>query len=163
MSKDEIHSLTPDLPEYHSTRHFLRILDRVPYTLYRSMYNSIWEQRGNPKKTVEWIDPETWIPERLRDEEAILAQRMWQESHQELNPRYTRGHWYLATKHRLIERDESDLLCITDRGQAFLEQESGEVTSKIDSHEGILIILRLVAERGPGRRSEFLPDFTIFC
>jgi restriction system protein len=69
-------SLTPHLPEYHVARHFLRILKSVPYTLYRSLYNNIWEQRGNPKETVDWTNPETWIPERLDGLEQELALRI---------------------------------------------------------------------------------------
>jgi len=37
------------------------------------------------------------------------------------------------------------------------------VVASIDSYEGVLTILRLVGERGPGKRSEFLPGFAAFC
>jgi hypothetical protein len=47
MINTDITSLTPDLPIYANARYFLRILDGVPYALYRSTYNAIWEQRGS--------------------------------------------------------------------------------------------------------------------
>lgn len=163
MAEQEFRSLTPDLPEYRLAGHFLRILDGTAYFLYRGMYNSIWEQRGNPKENVNWTEPERWIPERLQGDEQVLALRIWRESQGELNPRYTRGCWYLTTKHDLLRQDEDDRLRISDGGQQFIERPPNVVEAKIDAYEGILTILRLVGERGPGRRSEFLPDFIIFC
>ena len=35
--------------------------------------------------------------------------------------------------------------------------------AEIDSYEGMLTILQLVAERGPGWRSEFLSEFATYC
>lgn len=163
MSEDNIHSLTPGLPEYRLARHFLQTLNRVAYSLYREMYNSIWEQSGSPQSTVEWTDPEKWIPERLMGDQADLALRFWRQSGGELNPRYTRGCWYLCMNHHLLERDTQNLLRITEKGEKFRAQPDGEIEAEIDGYEGILTILRLVAERGPGKRSEFLSDFTDFC
>ena len=162
-NENDVRSLTPSLPVYRQARHFLRILDGVPYARYRSMYNTIWEQRGNPQETVGWTDPEAWIPERLQGEEQALALRIWRESKRELNPRYLRGSWYLSNKHDLMVRDNQDILCVTERGRHFLEQPNSVTVAEIDRYEGILTILRLVAERGPGKRSEFLPDFIAFC
>jgi restriction system protein len=163
MNENDIRSLTPGLPVYPQARHFLRILDGVPYTRYRSMYNTIREQRGNPQEIVSWTDPESWIPERLQGEEQALALRIWRESKRELNPRYLRGSWYLNSKHDLMVRDNQDILCVTERGRQFLQQPDSAIVAEIDSYEGNLTILRLVAERGPGKRSEFLPDFIAFC
>jgi restriction system protein len=33
----------------------------------------------------------------------------------------------------------------------------------MDREEGVLLLLQLVAEKGPGKRSDFLPEFTEFC
>jgi restriction system protein len=156
-------SLTPGLPEYPVARHFLRIINGVSYTLYRNLYNSIWEQRGNPQETVDWSVPEIWILERLEGDEQNLALRLWRESKGTINPRYLRGPWYLCARHHLLIRDQEDILSITPEGEQFLNAHDGPVVAGIDSYEGILTILRLVGERGPGRRSEFLPDFSAFC
>lgn len=163
MNSTDLRSLTPDFPEYAPARYFLRVIDGVPYGLFRGMVNSIWEQRGNPKETVEWTEPESWIPQRLQGEEQALALRIWRESHQAVNPRYTRGSWYLANRHELLKQSEHERLSVTDKGRRFIEEEAGVVTSEVDDYEGVLMILRLVAERGPGKRSDFLPDFTSFC
>jgi restriction system protein len=162
MTNTDITSLTPDLPIYANARHFLRILDGVPYALYRSTYNAIWEQRGNPQEQASWTEPDSWIPQRLQGNQQALALRIWQESKHTLNPRYLRGCWYLAARHELITQ-ENGILRVTERGQQFLDQPDGPAVAEIDSHEGILTILQLVAERGPGARSDFLPEYATYC
>jgi restriction system protein len=163
MNDAAIKSLTPDLPIYSNARHFLRVMDGVPYALYRSMYNDIWEQRGNPQATASWTDPDSWIPQRLTGDEQALAMRLWNESNHALNPRHLRGSWYLTSKHQLLAVQDNGHLHITARGQQFLDQPAGQVVAEIDSYEGILTILQLVAERGPGWRSDFLPDYATYC
>ena len=69
MNDSAVRSLTPDLPIYSNARHFLRVMDDVSYALYRSMYNDIWGQRGNPQTTASWTDPDNWIPQRLAGDE----------------------------------------------------------------------------------------------
>jgi restriction system protein len=165
MSDNETKSLTPNLPIYANARHFLflRILAGVPYALYRSTYNAIWEQRGNPQETASWTDPDSWIPQRLHGDEQALATRIWQESQHALNPRYMRGAWYLSSRHCLLAAHDTGVLQVTERGKQFLDKPDSQVTAEIDGHEGILTILQLVAERGPGWRSDFLPDFATYC
>jgi len=163
MTDTNIKSLTPDLPIYANARHFLRILDGVAYTLYRSTYNAIWEQRGNPQETASWTDPDSWIPQRLQGDEQALATRIWHESQHALNPRYMRGCWYLAARQQLLATQENGVLHITERGRQFLDQPASQVVAEIDSYEGILTILQLVAERGPGWRSGFLPEYATYC
>lgn len=162
MTDIAIKSLTPDLPLYVNARHFLRVMDGVAYALYRSMYNDIWSQRGNPQENASWTDPDIWIPQRLTGEEQTLALRFWNESKHTLNPRYIRGSWYLTTKHQLLAEDERGTMNITERGRQFLKDTAGPVSAEIDGYEGILMLLQLVAERGPGSRSDFLPDYATY-
>ena len=163
MDDHEVRALTPHLPPYGIARHFLRILDGVPYSTYRSTHDSILERRGTPQEPAEWTDPDTWIPELLMGDDEALAFRMWRESGGELNPRHTLGCWSLSTRHNLLARDAGDTLKITDRGQHFLDEPEGQTVAEIDAYEGVLTILLLVAERGPAKRSEFLPQYADFC
>jgi len=163
MEKDEVRSLTPHFPPYSLARHFVRILDGVPYSTYRSTHDSILERRGTPQEPAEWTDPDTWIPEVLRGDDEALAFRMWHESGGQLNPRHTLGCWSLSTRHDLLTRDAGDIMRISERGQHFLDEPEGQTVAEIDAYEGVLTILRLVAERGPDRRSEFLPQYADFC
>lgn len=163
MDEHEVRALTPHLPPYGIARHFLRILDGVPYSTYRSTHDSILEGRGTPQEPVDWTDPDTWIPELLRGDDEALALRMWLESGHELNPRHTLGCWSLTTRHNLLVRDAEGILEISERGQRFLDEPEGSVVGEIDGYEGVLTILRLIAERGPARRSEFLLQYADFC
>ena len=163
MDEHEVRALTPHLPPYGIARHFLRILDGVPYSTYRSTRDSILEGRGTPQEPVDWTDPDTWIPELLMGDDEALAFRMWRESGGELNPRHTLGCWSLSTRHNLLARDAGDTLKTTDRGQHFLDEPEGQTIAEIDAYEGVLTILLLVAERGPAKRSEFLPQYADFC
>jgi restriction system protein len=156
-------SPTPNLPTYPAVRHFMRIIDGISYVLFRSMYNDLWEQRGNPQETTDWADPDQWIPQRLSGEEQKLALSIWRESSGTVNPRYLRGSWYLANKHELLQRNVDGILCITPRGHGFISQPSGQVVAEVDSDEGILMILRLVADKGPGRRGDFLQEYGEYC
>jgi hypothetical protein len=156
-------SLTPSLPVYADAGHFLRIMDGVPYTLYRRTYNQIIDHRGSPQEQVDWSKPDVWIPQHLGGEEAKLALRLWKESGHALNPRHLRGSWYLTTKHELLRENEDGVLHITERGKEFLEDANGATVAEIDSFEGILTILRLVAERGSGKRADFVPEYGEFC
>lgn len=163
MNDNAVRSLIPELPIYSNVRHFLRTMDGVPYALYRSMYNAIWGQRGNPQQTASWTDPDHWIPQRLTGDAQALALRLWHDSGHALNPRYLRGAWYLTARHQLLAAQENGMLHLTERGQQFLDQPDGQVVAEIDSYEGVLTILQLVTERGPGWRSEFLPEYAAYC
>jgi hypothetical protein len=121
-----------------------------------------WSSGGSPKEQVEWTKPDEWIAGRLTGAEQDLAWRLWNESNHEYNPRYLRGPWYLTTKHDLLVR-VNDTLTISDRGQEFLKKPAGTVVAEIDRYEGLLTLLKVVAERSPGKRSDFLPDYAVFC
>lgn len=163
MEELEVRSLTPHLPTYGIARHFLRVMDGVPYSTYRSTYDAILAGRGTPQEQADWTDPDVWIAWRLSNEEQSLALRMWHDSDGELNPRYTLGSWSLTTRHELLIRDGEDMLRISERGQRFLDEPEGSVAGEIDGYEGVLTVLRLVADRGPGKRSEFLARYAEFC
>ena len=163
MEMHEVRSLTPHFPPYCIARHFLRILDGVPYSSYRSTYDAILEGRGTPQEQADWTNPDMWIPERLGNEQQSVALRIWRESNGQLNPRYTLGSWSLTSRHDLLIRDGEDILRVSQRGQRFLDEPYGSVVGEVDGYEGVLTILRLVADRGPGKRSEFLPEYAEFC
>jgi restriction system protein len=156
---DGLRSPTPLFPTYSNARHFLRIFDGVAGDAYQSMASAIWEQRGNPQEQVNWSNPDEWIGERLQGEERKLAQRIWQESQEKLNPRYTRGCWYFVTKHGLLARGRDGVLHISERGRTLLDHPGGKLEAEIDEYEGVLVILQLVAEQGLARRSALLPAY----
>lgn len=160
----ERRSLTPLFPTYSSTRAFLSIIEGEPEALFRSMVRAILEQRGTVQDPVNWSDPDTWIDERLRAEEQRLARRLWQGSGGLVNPRHMRGLWWLSRRHNLLlTEDVSGKLSITERGKDFLTHPEGQVEAEIDAYEGILFLLRAVAELGPAKRGALAPRFGEFC
>lgn len=163
MPTQEKRSLTPHFPTYAEARHFLRVLDGVPYALYRSMFGLIWSQRGTPQENVDWSDPGGWIPERLLGDEQMLALRIWRESDGGLNPRYLRGPWMLTQRHDLLTRDPQDVLQITGEGQGFLGEPNGPTVAAIDAYQGVSTVLGLLADVGPAKRSDIVPGFAEFC
>jgi restriction system protein len=156
-------SLTPSLPTYPAARSFLRTIEGVSYWLYRSMVNRIYEARGNTQEQADWASPEQWIPQLLQSDEQKLALRFWHESGKTLNPRHLRGSWYLTSRHELLVRNCEAILEITERGRSFLSEPSGSVVREIDRDEGLLLISQLVAEKGPGKRGDFLPEYAEYC
>ncbi len=163
MSPTEPRSLSPHYPTYHNACQFLLQMEQVPYGLFRKMYDDIWSQRGNPQENVDWADPDEWIPERLTGLEKELAHKIWTGSKRTLNPRYLRGSWYFSQRHQLITQNASGLLQISERGKFFLNQPAGQVVMETDEYEGTLLVLKLIVESGPGKRSTFLPEFAQFC
>ena len=155
----ELKSQTPLYPTYESARQFLQVLDGVSYTLYRDMVNDIRAQQGSPQEQVDWANPDQWIAERLIGPSQALADRLWRKSGKTLNPRHVRGVWYLATKHDLIERDREGVLHVTELGQDFIDNPSGFLEAEIDAYEGLIGRTCNRCRKGPGRRSDLLPDY----
>jgi restriction system protein len=154
-----LRSPTPLFPTYSNARHFLRIVDGIAGDAYQSMAASIWDQRGNPQEQVNWSNPDEWIAARLQGDDRKLAQRIWQDSEKQLNPRYTRGCWYFVMKHTLLARGRDNILHVSERGRTFLDQPGGRLEAEIDEYEGVLVVLQLVAEQGLARRSALLPAY----
>ncbi len=157
------HSLTPSLPTYPAARAFLMAMEGVSYATYSSMVDKIWEQVGTPQENMDWSDPETWVPQRLHGEEQALALKLWRETKGLVNPRHTRGCWYLTNHHDLICRAPDDTLEMTKQGQLFIKQEESSLVVQVDQLEGLLSLLQIVSEHNPGKRGEILPGFEDFC
>lgn len=152
----------PDYQTYSATRHFLRLIDGQSYHIYKSMSDAIRKQRGTPQSTEHWAEPESWMPQILDGSEHELAVRLWRKSRQIINPRYAYQIHRQCDKLGLLEKDPSDNLTITDFGHSFLSEEFGPAEQQIDYREGLLYVLTLIADQGPGKRADFLPEFEKF-
>lgn len=156
-------SLTPDLPTYTQARSFIKAIHGVSYETYRRMFRQIWDQVGNPQAVVDWSDPNHWIDQRLQGDECVVARKIWRDTNQVVNPRYTRGCHYFADKHGLLRVNQAGNFEITPAGQTFQHTAESDQTAEIDRKEGILTILQIVREHSPGRRSDILPQYAAFC
>ncbi|MCY4540656.1 MAG: restriction endonuclease [Chloroflexi bacterium] len=157
----ERRQLTPGLPTFETGQRFLQIIDGVPVSHYKSMEKAIYEHIQNPQNPVNWKDPEAWIPQRLTGKDRELALKIWRGSGHLVNPRYTFEPMYLCKIHELFSIRDG-VMHITERGARFVENDGG-VLESIDEYEGLLLLLREIAEKGPGKRRDLMETFMAFC
>lgn len=150
----------PLFPLYSEMRLLLPVLDGCPRINLMGFLNQISNLRGTPQEPQDWTTPDEWIPERLAGDELQLAQAIWESSKRQVNPRHIRGHWYLATGYDLLLEDDTGVLRLTELGQDFIQNLLGETVQLLDRQEGLSKLLSIVAERGPGKRGDFLPEWS---
>ena len=141
----------PLFPVYSELRHLLRVWPGYPRKQVTGFQATINELRGTPQKTVDWTDPSTWIPERLKGTDRELAQAIWDRSKHAVNPRHTYGHWLLAQRYGLLLEHGDGILQLTETGRDFLERLGGEAETAVDEAEGLIKLLSIVADNGPAR------------
>ena len=151
---------TPLFPTYSEVRHLLKVWPGRLRKQVTGLHASLAELRGTPQNTVDWTDPDRWIPERLMDADRELAKAIWTGSGKSVNPRHTYGHWLLVQKYELLRLDDGGVLCLTDRGRDFLEHQGGDAETFLDEQEGLAKLLALVADNGPTRAGGLLKEWT---
>jgi len=140
--------MVPFYPTYSEVRALLPVWNRAPEKAITGMQSEIAGLMGTPQEQVSWKDPDQWIPERLGGDSRQWAERTWQETKYQVNPRYITGHWLLIRNFRLMSSDAEGNLTLGERGGNFLARPEGETVREIDQDQGLLWILRLVAEAG---------------
>jgi restriction system protein len=151
---------TPLFPTYRELRHLLRVWPGRPRKQITGLHSTLGELRGTPQKTVDWTDPDGWIPERLAGEDRELASAIWRASEKTVNPRHTYGHWLLSQQYGLLADGPEGMLLLTSRGRDFLEHEGGKAEALLDDQEGLAKLLALVADNGPTRAGGLLEEWT---
>lgn len=149
----------PRFPVYSQLRYLLRVWPGRPRKQVTGLQASIYELRGTPQKTVDWTDPATWIPDRLKGGDRELAQDIWDQSKGAVNPRYTSGHWLLAQRYELVREHGEGVLQLTKIGRDFLEQPGGKAECAIDEAEGLIKLLFIVADNGPARAGGLVEEW----
>ena len=149
----------PLFPVYSELRHLLRVWPGCSRKQVTGLQAAINELRGTPQKTVDWTDPGTWIPKRLKGGDRDLAQAIWDRSKGAVNPRHTYGHWLLAQRYDLLCADINGVLRLTKTGRDFLETLGGEAEHAVDEAEGLIELLSIVADKGPARAAGLVKDW----
>lgn len=152
----------PHFPTYLSTRAFLALMAGQSRRTLLDMRETIRNNYGTPQETRDWTRPEEWIPAILSGQERALAQHLWEGSKGVVNPRHLTGLWLLCSSYELLVHDANDSLQITNAGHDFLEHSFGETERRLDYSEGLLHLLAMVAEHGPGKRADLLPHYAEF-
>ena len=159
MSKKTLKVRTPQFPLYSEVRHLLQIFEGVSQTTIKAMFKSIEEQTGTPRQPVVWTDPQSWIQKRLSGESAILAQRIWEESDHQVNPRHIYGSYLFINNNSLLNNNVFGVYQATPRGQAFLDNDP-KLLAEIDDQEGLPQLLRILAGKTSARRRDLLPEWS---
>ena len=152
---------TPLFPPYSEVRHLLRILAGTRRSVVLQMTQDVWNQTGTPQNPVDWTEPDTWIRERLQEESAQLAERIWIESGREVNPRYVYGSYLLANRYELLQSDPEGTYHLTERGQQFLEEDT-ECVAALDRAEGLDELLSILSTKQRAMRGDLLPEWGAF-
>jgi restriction system protein len=152
---------TPLFPTYSEVKKLLRIFEGVPKPDVRAMLNEVYEQTGTPQNPVDWTDPKTWIPERLKGTSRALAARIWQESDGTVNPRHVSGAYMFINNFELLEPDSNSTYRLSERGQAFLKDEPG-IIRELDDAEGMLELLAILSSKLDAKRADLIPDWAVF-
>ena len=148
----------PWLPRYSEVRQLLTILEGIPKATIKGMIAAVLEQTGTPQQPVDWSDPASWIEQRLTGEQAKLAWRIWEQSQQQVNPRYIDG-TYLFINAKAFFAERAPVCQLTERGKAFLANDPG-VIREIDDEEGILYLLSILATKQRAMRGDLLPEWS---
>jgi restriction system protein len=151
---------TPWFPTYTSARKLYPLLVGVPVVEYRSMNDAIGRQMGTNEHPVDWTKPDEWIRERLSGNDQGLAQRIWDASDHQLNPRHLAGHEFLARNYGLLNFT-SHQLSMTPDGEAFMADDA-QLVRKLDDNEGLVALLGILTGLGVAQRKQILPEWMTF-
>jgi restriction system protein len=152
----------PLYPTNEQARHFVRLMDGQSQRLFFSMRDNVTANIGTPQETQDWSNPDEWIPHILAGDEQALAFHLWHGSEGVINPRHLTGMWLFCSRYGLLATDQNDRLHITEAGQDFIDQPLGAAAQHIDYSEGLLNLLLIISEHGPGKRSDFVPVYSEF-
>lgn len=161
MGKQRLKVRTPQFPLYSEVHHLLQIFEGISQSAIKKMLKTIEEQTGTPRHPVDWTDPQSWVQKRLSGESAVLAQRIWQESSNEVNPRHVYGAYLFINNNDLLADNVFGVYQITPRGQAFLDNDP-KLLAEIDDNEGIPHLLRILAGKTTAKRRDLLPEWSDF-
>lgn len=152
---------TPLFPTYSIVKKLLQIFAGVQKTVVTGMIRAIMDQTGTPQLQVDWSEPDKWISERLTGDSAILANRIWSESHGTVNPRHVYGAYLFINTFELLSPDFSGIYQLTDRGSAF-NSDDPQVIRDLDDAEGMLQLLLILSVKGKAKHGELTGEWADF-
>lgn len=148
----------PLFPSYIQTQLLIKSLNGKSESDYKSMWNAIWNLRGTPQEPVDWQNPEQWIPERLSGTDKEFALMIWNETNQQVNPRYVQGIQFLIDGYNLLIAEHGKFK-ITERGKVFISSLDNEIINEFDIEEGLVFILYLCSINREATRKAFLKEW----
>ena len=141
-------------------RHLLKIWPGRPRKQVPGLQATLGELRGTPQNTIDWTEPDQWIPERLKNADRKLSEAIWTASGKVVNQRHLCGHWLLVQKYALVREDSGGVLRLTARGRDFLEHRGGDAEAFLDEQERLAKRLALVTDNGHTRGGGLFEEST---
>jgi len=161
MSSEGYKVCTPFYPTYATVERLVSIFNGVAKSRVMAMIQAIMDQTGTPQNPVDWTDPNTWIDERLKGDEAQLARRIWEESRETVNPRHIYGAYLFINNYNLLQPDGGGVYRVTERGEQFC-QGAPEIIRELDEVEGLAEILSILSTKTKAKRSDLLAEWSAF-
>lgn len=139
--------ITPLFPTYAQIQAMMKAVSGYSVNSVSNMINAIQEQTGTPQNPVDWSEPDMWINERLKGEDAEIALRIWNQDNHILNPRHSYGSYLFlnSSVFELMETTPKDTWVPTESGQQFLNNDDATLRT-LDDKEGLLHLLELLAD-----------------
>ena len=138
------------LPTYAEAASLIGALNGVPRNDVRALVSTLMSLTGTPQQTLDWLNPEEWVPARLQGDQASLAVKIWHGTNGLVNPRHMRGHLYFIQRHTLLDVDNSGTFRMSDRSKRFINQDK-ELLLDIDRIEGLSFLIQQIASLGTTR------------
>ena len=147
----------PHFPLYEEARAFLPTVVGRRASEVTHLRTTFTNLHGTPQANEDWTDPASWIPSRLQGSDREVALAIWKGSGEKVNPRHTTGVWLLCRTYGLLDEGSDGRLSISARGTAWSTSATGAIVREVDDGEGVLALLRIVADTGPAASGELLP------
>lgn len=157
---EEKFNLQALFPLYSEVKSIIPVLKGFKKSNLSRLTASIFNQTGTPQNPISWENPDSWIQERLTNDDRSLANAIWLEA--KINPRYTRGLFWFINNQKLLESNNNDVLSLTVQGKAFLEDDPIFI-KEIDKQEGIIQLLTIISGYQKSKKSDLMDDWSSFC
>lgn len=148
---------TPLYPDIDWAQAFMRSIDAQPQRLIAQLNRAFADLRGTPQNTVNWQNPDAWIPERLPAELQDIAFRIWETSRHQLNPRHIYGSYLFMSNHDLVAVEQG-IYRLTDKGRLFLDNDI-QTLQDVDENEGLIQILKQLRAAGKAKTTDLIPQW----
>jgi len=103
----------------------------------------------------------SWIEERLTGDDAELAQRIWDKSNHDVNPRHIYGSYLFINTYSLLLTDHEGKYNIAEKGTAFLKNDPRTVAG-LDEAEGLIELLSILSTKTNAKRADLLTDWSSY-
>jgi restriction system protein len=152
---------TAHLPEYGQVRALLPVIVGTKKDELSSLISVVFSITGTPQQTLDWSEPDQWIPSRLSGSARDLASRIWNDTNNVVNPRYLRGHYYFILRHQLLSTDAENRFITTSKSERFSDDDECLIR-ELDQTEGNAFLLHTIDRLESVKAEELRSEWSTF-